>query len=170
MNKFLKKGLSAILATVIAFSTISVLALKSAAASACGYTMSGTAHVQDYGDTNAVFDESTGILTLGTRGQAKRVERITVNFTNDSLTDSSGNLLDGGLEYRVHVQDIGWMDWVKQGSSAGTAGQSKRLEEITINFENTTGYEGTMLYRVHVQDYGWLPWTEAGTPDRKSVV
>ena len=154
MNKFLKKGLSTVLATVIAFSAISVLALKSAAASACGYTMSGTAHVQDYGDTNAVFDESTGILTLGTRGQAKRVERITVNFTNDSLTDSAGNLLDGGLEYRVHVQDIGWMDWVKQGTSAGTAGQSKRLEGLEIKLTGSLAKYYSVQYQVHIQDYG----------------
>lgn len=154
MNKLLKKGLSLLLSTVIALSMTGFAALKSNAASACGYTMSGTAHVQDYGDTDAVFDASTGILTLGTRGQAKRVERITVNFTNDSLTDGAGNLLDGGLEYRVHVQDIGWMDWVSQGQSAGTAGQSKRLEGLEIRLTGSLASYYSVQYQVHIQDYG----------------
>ena len=154
MNKLLKKGLSVALSTVIALSMTGFAALKSNAASACGYTMSGTAHVQDYGDTDAVFDESTGILTLGTRGQSKRVERITVNFTNESLTDSAGNLLGGGLEYRVHVQDIGWMDWVSQGQSAGTAGQAKRLEGLEIVLTGDLANYYSVQYQVHIQDYG----------------
>ena len=153
MNTCLRKGLSVLLSVVIAISVAGIPAMKSAA-SACGYTMSGTAHVQDYGDTEAVFDQTEGILTLGTRGQSKRVERITVNFTNESLTDASGNLLTGGLEYRVHVQDIGWMDWVSQGQSAGTAGQSKRLEGLEIVLTGDLAKYYSVQYQVHIQDYG----------------
>ena len=153
MNTCLRKGLSVLLSAVIAISVAGIPAMKSAA-SACGYTMSGTAHVQDYGDTEAVFDQTEGILTLGTRGQSKRVERITVNFTNESLTDASGNLLTGGLEYRVHVQDIGWMDWVSQGQSAGTAGQSKRLEGLEIVLTGDLAKYYSVQYQVHIQDYG----------------
>ncbi len=153
MNTYLRKGLSVLLSAVIAISVAGIPAMKSAA-SACGYTMSGTAHVQDYGDTEAVFDEMEGVLTLGTRGQSKRVERITVNFTNDSLTDVSGNLLTGGLEYRVHVQDIGWMDWVSQGQSAGTAGQAKRLEGLEIVLTGDLAKYYSVQYQVHIQDYG----------------
>lgn len=153
MNSYLRKGLSVLLSAVIAVSVAGIPAMKSAA-SACGYTMSGTAHVQDYGDTEAVFDQTEGILTLGTRGQSKRVERITVNFTNEGLTDASGNLLTGGLEYRVHVQDIGWMDWVSQGQSAGTAGQSKRLEGLEIVLTGDLANFYSVQYQVHIQDYG----------------
>lgn len=153
MNTYLRKGLSVLLSAVIAISVAGIPAMKSAASS-CGYTMSGTAHVQDYGDTEAVFDQNEGVLTLGTRGQSKRVERITVNFTNEGLTDTAGNLLTGGLEYRVHVQDIGWMDWVSQGQSAGTAGQSKRLEGLEIVLTGELANYYSVQYQVHIQDYG----------------
>ena len=33
---------------------------------------------------------------------------------------------------RVHVQDIGWQNWVRNGRIAGTTGQSKRIEAIQI--------------------------------------
>lgn len=46
----------------------------------------------------------------------------------------------------------------------GTRGEAKRVEEITINFTNNTGYEGTLQYRVHRQSYGWTEWADAGTP------
>jgi uncharacterized protein YjdB len=34
--------------------------------------------------------------------------------------------------YRVHAQTYGWLGWAKNGESAGTSGQSKRLEAIQI--------------------------------------
>ena len=36
----------------------------------------------------------------------------------------------------MHVQDIGWMDWVKNSKPAGTTGQSLRVEAIQIKVEN----------------------------------
>ena len=37
--------------------------------------------------------------------------------------------------YRVHVQDIGWQDWKKDGEVAGTTGQAKRIEAIQIKIQ-----------------------------------
>ena len=36
------------------------------------------------------------------------------------------------MQYRVHVQNIGWMNWVDAGQVAGTTGQGLRLEGIEI--------------------------------------
>jgi len=45
----------------------------------------------------------------------------------------TGNLaLSYNLAYRVHVQNIGWMSWVSNGATAGTTGQSLRIEAIQI--------------------------------------
>ena len=38
------------------------------------------------------------------------------------------------IYYRVHVQSLGWMDWVKNGEMAGTTGQARRMEAIEIKF------------------------------------
>ena len=60
-----------------------------------------------------------------------------------------------GVAYRTHVQDFGWQDYVLNGESSGTSGQSKRLEAINIKLE---GISGGIEYRTHVQDIGWQDW------------
>jgi N-acetylmuramoyl-L-alanine amidase len=37
-----------------------------------------------------------------------------------------------GLMYRVHVQNIGWQEWKKLGETAGTIGESLRIEALEI--------------------------------------
>ena len=39
------------------------------------------------------------------------------------------------VKYRVYVQNIGWMPWVKDGEMAGTEGKSLRVEAIEIKIE-----------------------------------
>ena len=36
------------------------------------------------------------------------------------------------IEYKVHIQDIGWTNWYRDGEMAGTSGQSLWLEAIQI--------------------------------------
>ncbi len=110
-----------------------------------GITLSGTAHVQDYGDVKGTFED--GVLKLGTRGESKRLENVTINI-------SGTEALSGTLRYRVHVQNIGWQDWKEAGSIAGTSGQSLRLEGIQMELTGELAEKYTVLYSVHIQDYG----------------
>ena len=48
-----------------------------------------------------------------------------------------GQAFSGDVEYRTHVQNIGWMDWVPSGKMSGTSGQAKRLEAIQIRLTET---------------------------------
>ncbi len=106
----------------------------------------GIAHVQDIGNKPATVD-SNGVLTLGTTGQSKRLESILIDFVNESR-------FSGNLEYRVHVQDIGWMDWTGAGNPAGTSGQAKRLEAIEIRLTGDLAKYYSVEYCAHIQDYG----------------
>ena len=36
------------------------------------------------------------------------------------------------VEYQVHIQNVGWSGWYIDGETAGTVGQSKRIEAIRI--------------------------------------
>ena len=67
-----------------------------------GVEISGRAHVQTFGDQNGKIQNQNGMqtLVLGTRGLAKRVESITVNFVNNTG-------YTGTLQYRVHRQTYG---------------------------------------------------------------
>ncbi len=117
---------------------------------------SGIAHVQDIGNVSYAVDTTTGILTIGTRGMGKRMEEITINWTN-----TTG--LSGTLEYRVHVQDIGWMDWVEAGQKCGTEGMSKRIEAIEIRLTGELAEYYSVQYCVHIQDYGDMQgWVKDG--------
>ncbi|WP_170287523.1 N-acetylmuramoyl-L-alanine amidase [Aquibacillus halophilus] len=59
------------------------------------------------------------------------------------------------IVYSSHVQSYGWMDEMKDGQMSGTKGESKRLEAININLQDSP-YSGGLVYSTHVKDYGWL--------------
>ena len=147
MGKLTGKIVSSLISALLVISSLPLLNMGTVNAATPGITLSGTCHVQDYGDTAGQWDAATGILTLGTRGQSKRVEAITINLEN--TTGYSGT-----LQYRVHVQDIGWQDYRSAGEMAGTSGQSKRLEGIEMQLTGELAQYYTVEYAVHIQDYG----------------
>lgn len=66
------------------------------------------------------------------------------------------------VEYFVHVQTFGdSQGWVRDGASAGTSGQSKRLESIRIRLVGNE-YQGNVVYKTHVQTHGWQSWAANG--------
>ena len=102
----------------------------------------------------------------GTAGYSYRLEAIqivlikkgdaapgpmTTAFIGPSRTEPVGDT----VSYKTHVQDIGWMDYVSNGITAGTCGQSKRMEAIQIKLQNMAG---GIEYKTHVQDIGWMDW------------
>lgn len=109
--------------------------------------VAGMVHIQDVGNVGVTVDPETGIMTLGTTGQSKRLEEIMIFFNN-----TTG--YEGNLQYRVHVQDIGWMDWVDAGQAAGTFGLSKRIEAIEMRLTGELAEYYSIEYCVHIQDYG----------------
>ena len=61
------------------------------------------------------------------------------------------------VEYRAHVQNIGWLSYLTDGETAGTTGRSLRLEALNIRLLGT-GLTGSIEYRAHVQNIGWQNW------------
>lgn len=62
------------------------------------------------------------------------------------------------LQYKAHIENIGWTEWIKEGQVAGTEGESKRLEAIILQGNNGVD----LKYRVHMQNIGWGEWTTNG--------
>ncbi|MBN1775373.1 MAG: hypothetical protein JW817_02790, partial [Clostridiales bacterium] len=99
----------------------------------------------------------------GTAGHSYRLEGIEIKLVKkgDPAPGSTAwSFVDkyepaNTVNYKTHVQDIGWQDYVRNGAISGTSGQSKRLEGIQIKLNNI---EGGIEYRTHVQDYGWMAW------------
>jgi hypothetical protein len=66
------------------------------------------------------------------------------------IADRANEIIVGKLKYQGHVQDIGWMDWVRNGQLCGTTGQSRRLEALRIDYP-----EEIQEIAVHVAFDGW---------------
>ena len=61
----------------------------------------------------------------GTTGVAKRVEAVKM-----SLTGATAGQYD--IYYRVYANGHGWLDWAKNGESAGSEGYAYRMEGVQI--------------------------------------
>ena len=116
--------------------------------------LSVTAHVQDIGWMPEGCGAVGETIAVGTTGLSKQVEALTLSV---DVTDLE---ISGALEYRVHVQDYGWQDWVTGGEVAGTTGKSKQVEALQIRLTGDLASYCDVFYRVHVQDYGWLGWAK----------
>ena len=90
----------------------------------------------------------------GTTMQSKRLEAIQITLENLPYR--------GNVEYKTHIEDIGWQDWRKNGELSGTVLQSKRLEAIQIKLTDEVEKLYDIYYRVYVQGDGWLDWAKNG--------
>jgi uncharacterized protein YjdB len=113
----------------------------------------GKSHVQNIGWTSVTSPMKSTSLTLGTTGRALRLEAFTL---------SCANLGSGSITYRAHVSNIGWMNAVSDGATAGTTGQAKRVEAVQISLSGQLANTYDVWYRVHVQNIGWMGWAKNG--------
>nr|MBS1899173.1 CotH kinase family protein [Actinomycetota bacterium] len=95
-------------------------ALRLAIKSSTGGGINWRGQVQDIGWQNWTTGNQ-----IGTTGQGKRLESFQIKLTGDLATKFS-------VQYRAHVQTIGWQNWVSDGATAGTVGQSLRIEAVQI--------------------------------------
>lgn len=80
----------------------------------------------------------------GTTGQNRKLEAIKIKLTGTE---------EYSVEYRTHVQDQGWMKWVKDGEISGIIGKNLKVEAIEIRI---IPKEMAVIYQSHVQDIGWM--------------
>ena len=91
-----------------------------------------------------------------------------------AMRETSGNLqqamridldnkdYDGDIVYSVHVENIGWMDEVKNGEIAGIENTSLRTEALKIRLTDELAEHYDIYYRTHVQNNGWMSWAKNG--------
>lgn len=80
---------------------------------------------------------------------------------------------EGSVEYRTHVENKGWLDWVKDGELSGTSGESLRMEAVQLKLTGEIAEKYDIYYRVHAQNFSWLDWAKNGEkqelPDMDTV-
>lgn len=90
------------------------------------------------------------------------------------IMEDSGSLVfaatseEPSITYAVHCQDYGWMSPVSDSEMAGTTGEAKRLEAISVTLKSNQATNevgepltGGIMYRTHVQYTGWQDWVSA---------
>lgn len=111
------------------------------------------AQVEKYGWQTVASVSLNDPVMLGTIEEGKRLEAIKLSIPG---------IEDGGIEYRVHAQTYGWMEWQSDGAVAGTEGEAKRLEALQISLTGSAAEQYDVFYRAHIQSYGWLGWAKNG--------
>ena len=92
--------------------------------------------------------ESNGEIS-GTVGENRKIEAFQVELVNAPSTSAH-------IKYKAHVENYGWMNWVKDGEIAGVLNQGLKIEAIKVELEGLDDY--TVEYKAHVQDFGWTDW------------
>ncbi|MDO9493439.1 hypothetical protein [Acetobacterium sp.] len=114
-------------------------------------------HIQNVGNYPTDGTWIQGPNQLGTIGQSLRLEGFWIQLTNKPANVN--------IQYRVHVQNVGWMAPVLNGNFAGTEGQAQRIEAIEINLVDDAGnaVQGyKVMYKGHIQKIGDTAWFEDG--------
>ena len=126
-------------------------------------------------ETDMEYDESTHIYydasgtssSSGSSGTTSTPEGTDRTPSQPSYSDpvapsapaaSAGSGVS--VNYATHVQNIGWQDYVYNGATAGTEGQSLRLEAMAINVDSDLDLG--VRYCTHVQNIGWQDWVYDG--------
>lgn len=120
-------------------------------------------HAQSFG----WLDWAKNGESSGTAGYSYRLEGIEIQVLPKGSTPPGSTKkpfvqyvkpqLPMSVNYSTHIQSFGWQNYVSDGQSSGTYGQSKRLEGIKIKLANQV-YSGGIEYQTHIQSIGWQDW------------
>jgi hypothetical protein len=103
----------------------------------------------DLGQSGKDNDYGYGLLQLD-----QALEKV-----KNGGTDMPDDLLD--VNYRTHVQNVGWQEYVSNGKMSGTANQGLRLEGLEIQLGDSD-YDLGIAYTTHVENIGWQDYVYNG--------
>lgn len=79
--------------------------------------------------------------------------RVKINRGESSIT--------GGVQYRMHVQNKGWLSWVKDDATGGSA-SNLRVEAMQVKLYGKMAKKYDVYTSVYVRGEGWLAWAKNG--------
>ena len=121
----------------------------------------------DYAGSYSFWQYSSSGNVPGVNG------RCDMNYCfNGSLLNVDDNKMH--IQYEAHVSNIGWMSCKRDGSTAGTTGQSKSVEDLKVSILNPV-VDGSVQINANVSGIGWQGWdtpsaSEGGTTGQGRAV
>ena len=100
----------------------------------------------------------------GSTGMALRAEAIQIKLVKKGTTvptEGKTKLEVPKVQYRAYSQNSRWGKYVGWNQIAGTVGEGKRMEALTIKLKDFDGKNG-IKYRAHVSKVGWQGWKRSG--------
>ena len=94
------------------------------------------------------FVEATEDVALYKKLGPDTIGKVIAEAIANKKIDNTTSRGDKNVIYEAHVQNIGWQGQKKNGETAGTVGQSKRLEALSINCKG-------IKFKGHIQNIGW---------------
>ena len=61
-----------------------------------------------------------------------------------------------GVAYAAHAETLGWLPWMRNGVTAGSTGQSARMDGLRAKLTNSVA-GARLCYQAYARDLGWLP-------------
>ena len=121
----------------------------------------------DYAGSYSFWQYSSSGNVPGVNGRCDMNYCFNGSFLN--LDDSKMH-----IQYEAHVSNIGWMSSKRDGSTAGTTGQSKSVEDLKVNILNPVE-DGSVQISANVSGIGWQGWdtpsaSEGGTTGQGRAV
>ncbi|MGL4662909.1 MAG: CAP domain-containing protein, partial [Culicoidibacterales bacterium] len=111
------------------------------------------------------------LFASSSSGDMSVAKKVCQQLNQKSLADvrayiwnASSQSTNLSVNYRAHVQNVGWQDYVKDGALAGTSGRGLRVESFRMKLSNLP-VPGDISYATHIQNIGWQ---EARTNDQIS--
>ncbi|MGD9475713.1 MAG: S8 family serine peptidase [Eubacteriaceae bacterium] len=111
-------------------------------------------------DPSIASVDSDGNVTGVSAGSAT-ITATVGDFSSACTVNVVESLIDIGINYQTHVQNVGWQSWVTDGALSGTTGRGLRLEGIHIAIDDN-GADVGVRYKTHVQNMGWMDWAADG--------
>ncbi len=87
-------------------------------------------------------------------------KKTATSSSSESSETLQAEAANPSVEYRAHVQNIGWQGWVKDGELGGTSGRGLRVEGYYFRLKNASG---DIRCQAHVQNIGWQKEVGSGT-------
>ncbi len=97
-------------------------------------------------DMGATFNLAAGTATFTTSHLSTYVVAV------GGSTSGTGSV---GVTYDSHVQNKGWLPYVKDGAQSGTTGKKLRLEAINVKLTGDAPKDAAIVYQTYIQGKGW---------------
>lgn len=120
--------------------------------------------VDEEQNSEAALGEPEEMEVMETEDSDASLLEEEIEHEEDSLEEVMSQIVttssSSSIQYRAHVQSIGWQNNVANGEIAGTTGERLRVEALQFDLSEVENLQ--LRYRSNVEGRGWTGWVTDG--------